>query len=437
MSWQVIKDLKEKQSRGAADMATMRDLANKENRDFTADENTRYVALETEVDGYIKRMDREGKAAILDKAINQNRSENIGRDSDGRNTVDMPDKDFKRYSVLRAMRRQWDGLAIDGVEGEVSAELQKRHGTAAKGFYMPSDFSGFNKRALNTTTGTGSVMTTTEATFIDVLRARCVTGKIGTTFLTNLQGKVAIPQKTASSSYYWVGDGGAATGSNPVLAQVLFQPKTIGGYIDITRQFLEQTSLDAEAFVVDDLTKSLAVGIDTAAFNGTGSSNQPVGICTNGSTGVTVNALGVNGSNPSFVTAIALETTVSAANADMGSMAYVTSPACRGYLKGLPKSANAVAAGFVWDDNEINGYPAYATNIIPSNLTKGSGSNLSQMIFGNFNDLVIAMWGGLDITFDPYTGSASGTKRFVALQDIDIELRHAASFAINVDAQTV
>ena len=44
---------------------------------------------------------------------------------------------------------------------------------------------------------------------------------------------------------------------------------------------------------------------------------------------------------------------------------------------------------------------------------------------------------GLDVLLDPYTGSAAGTKRVVALQDIDIALRRAASFAAMKDALTV
>ena len=51
-----------------------------------------------------------------------------------------------------------------------------------------------------------------------------------------------------------------------------------------------------------------------------------------------------------------------------------------------------------------------------------------EMIFGNFDDLIIAMWGGLDITVDPYTSSSTGTTRIVALQSCDVGVRHAESF---------
>jgi HK97 family phage major capsid protein len=231
-----------------------------------------------------------------------------------------------------------------------------------------------------------------------------------------------------------VGEGGSPTAGQPTLSQVLFTPHTLGGYTDITRQFAEQTSLDAEAFVIDDLTKSLGVSLDVAAFVGSGSNNQPTGIVN--TSGVNIIALGTNGAEPTFGNLVNMETQVAAANADLGDMSYVVTPAARGYLKTVPRSTSAVAAGFVFEDNEINGYAAYATNVLPSNGTKGTGTNLSTAVFGNYNDLVIGMWGGLDVMVDPYTGSSSGTVRIVALQDADVELRHAASFSVITDMQT-
>jgi HK97 family phage major capsid protein len=60
----------------------------------------------------------------------------------------------------------------------------------------------------------------------------------------------------------------------------------------------------------------------------------------------------------------------------------------------------------------------------------------SAIIFGNFDDLIIGQWGGLDVLVDPYTGSSAGTVRVRVLQDVDIAVRHAESFAAMKDALT-
>ena len=46
------------------------------------------------------------------------------------------------------------------------------------------------------------------------------------------------------------------------------------------------------------------------------------------------------------------------------------------------------------------------------------------------------LWGGLDIMIDPFSGSTSGTKRVVALQDVDIAARNQVSFAVTKDILT-
>jgi len=116
-------------------------------------------------------------------------------------------------------------------------------------------------------------------------------------------------------------------------------------------------------------------------------------------------------------------------------MAYLVNAQTRGKLK----STSMVSGqnGFVWDggDTPLNGYRAGVTNAVPSNLTKGgSGAVCSALIFGNFSDLIIGMWGTIDLMVDPYSGSNAGTVRVVALQDVDVAIRHAESFATMVDA---
>ena len=74
---------------------------------------------------------------------------------------------------------------------------------------------------------------------------------------------------------------------------------------------------------------------------------------------------------------------------------------------------------------------------MPSNLTKGSSSVIcSGIAFGNWSDLVIGMWGSLDIMREPYALATSGGKRVIALQDVDVAIRNVASFAAMKDALT-
>jgi hypothetical protein len=147
---------------------------------------------------------------------------------------------------------------------------------------------------------------------------------------------------------------------------------------------------------------------------------------------------GTNGAAPTWANIIALETAVAFANADIGNMGYLTNAKVRGKLKSTEKFTTSNGMPVYESGNTpLNGYQAAITNAVPSNLTKGSASGVaSAIIFGNFADLMIGMWGSLDLMVDPYTGSTAGTVRVVALQDVDVAVRNIESFATMVDALT-
>ena len=125
--------------------------------------------------------------------------------------------------------------------------------------------------------------------------------------------------------------------------------------------------------------------------------------------------------NPDFGEIVDLETAVAQDNADVGSLGYVVNAAMRGALKQAEKATGT--AQFVWDNGMLNGYNAGVSNQVVS----------GDVIFGNWSDLLIGLWSGLDLTVDPYSNSTSGTVRVVALQDADIAVRHPESFALGND----
>ncbi len=67
-------------------------------------------------------------------------------------------------------------------------------------------------------------------------------------------------------------------------------------------------------------------------------------------------------------------------------------------------------------------------------MSKGTGTNLSAIVYGNFSDLLIGLYGTLGILVDSYTDFAKGTTGIRALQSIDIAVRHPESFAAMQDA---
>jgi HK97 family phage major capsid protein len=256
----------------------------------------------------------------------------------------------------------------------------------------------------------------------------------GESILGGLVGDLAIPKQTGGATGYWLAEGDTATESTPAVGQVPLNPKSVGAYPELTRKLLKQSSIDVETFVRTELASTLALLIDKAGLHGAGG-NEPTGIANTSGIGSVVG--GATGAAPTWANIVDLETQVAIDNADIGSLAYVSNAKVRGKLKTTLVNATA-GSDMIWplNSNQVNGYPVYVTNQVRSDLTKSTGTNLSAIFFGNWADLIVGMWGGLDILVNPYAKDTSGTVRVTALQAVDVAIRHAESFAAMLDAAT-
>lgn len=287
---------------------------------------------------------------------------------------------------------------------------------------------------VGTATAGGNLVATDllAGSFIDLLRNRMVLAQLGATVLDGLTGNIAISSQTAGASTYWVTEGNPVTESQAAFGQVPLTPKTVGMFTDYSRKTLLQTTPAIEALVRADLANGIAVEIDRVGIAGSGSGAEPRGVIN--TAGIGAVAGGANGAAPTYANMVALEEAVAIANADIGSMAYLTNAKMRAQLK-LTQVFSGTNGAPVWQGQEVNGYRAVATNSVPSNLTKGSSNGVcSAIAFGNWSDLLMGFWSGLDLILDPYALATQGGRRIVALQDCDVAVRRAASFAAMLDA---
>jgi HK97 family phage major capsid protein len=343
--------------------------------------------------------------------------------------IGMKDAEVKRFSMAKAIhalanptdRRAQEAAAF---EFECSRAAADQYGKTAQGIMLPADVLRNWKRDMNVTDSSSndSALVTEDfrgGDFIDALRNQSSVMAAGARMLGGLSGDVKIPRKSATATAAFVdGEGTAVAESEMTVGQVSLTPKTLGAFTDVTRQLLMQSSLDVESLIRDDLAKSIAIAIDKAGLEGSGANGNPTGILN--TTGVgTVTAFAA--ANPTFAEAVSLETEVAGANALNGNLSYILPAAMNGALK--TTSVDDGSGVFVSQGSQINGYNA----IVSAQATAGN------LYFGNFDDLLIGMFGGLDIVVDPYTASTTGTVRVVAMQSVDVAVRHAASFAFGND----
>lgn len=352
-------------------------------------------------------------------------------------SIGLTDREASEFSFMRAIRALSDPLdkrlrESAAFEFEASRAAADAAGRESQGIMVPPDVM---RRALNTSTtgaaagdtGGNVVATDLQAqSFIEMLRNRAVAMRMSR-ILSGLVGNMDIPKQSETTTGYWIGEDDDAGESSIELGQLSMSPKTVAGLHEVTRRMLMQSSIDVESLIRSDLATTLALEIDRAVFYGSGTSNVPLGIVnTSGLPIVDFGGAASGGGSamPTYQEFVEMETVIATANADVSGMAYVMGAGMRGYAKSTQKFPGTDGATIWESGGSVNGYRAEITNqILPGDV-----------FFGNFADLIIGMWGGLDLTVDPYTHSKKGRVRIVMMQDVDFLVRRAQSFCLGRDA---
>lgn len=428
-----MSDYRTKQNELIKQARELHDKAESDGRDLSAEESEHFDNIMADANKYGEQAVKLEKLEAAEKYM----KESEGRISQPQQ-VELPKETKQRYSVMRAIRLLGEGKKLDGLEAEVSQEIARFSGKNPEGFYCPLTLP-VETYDLTTTTGAGTIATVVaDNDFVKTLRNALVVESMGARLLTGLNGNFAIPVQSAAATATWVGEGVAASQSNieaDASSQVSLSPKTLSANAEYTKKFLKQSSVDAEMFIRQDLQEALALAIDTAALNGDGSGSTPTGILQSSASLVEMDA--TNGAAPTWAKIVEMESAVANANAATGRLGYITNTKVRGKLKTTEKATGT--AQFIYENGNfpINGYACGVSNAMPSDTTKGSSNGiLSSMIFGNFNDLLIGLWGGVDLVVDPYTQSKLGVVSVSIFQEADIVLRRVASFSRCTDIIT-
>ena len=349
------------------------------------------------------------RGIVLDKLNTEQRTE-----ANPVTHIDMGKKEVQRYSLLKALRAcesgDWSGAEL---EREASFAVADALGKDARGFFVPYDVQMRNMNTFTANSGTELVGTDHLGdSFIDALRGINLAMMLGADVITGLVGNVDIPATDGDGNYYWIDEGEDGTESNIPTRTVALKSKTIAGAVAVTRRLLKQSDPSVEAMLMRQMQLGASIGIDNAVFSGV--AKGPTGILK--TTGINAVKIATAG-KITWAELVALETACAADDALVDNMAYVGHSNMIGHCKSTSRDAGSGL--MLMEGNQINGYNAYRKN----------GMDTTDLLFGNFADVVIGMWGVLDIVADKSTKAASGGLVMRVFQDVDAEVKRAKSFS--------
>jgi len=342
----------------------------------------------------------------------------------------------KQVIILDVIRAQMgDTSEASGRAREVSAELERRSGRKAQGLLFSMALSGAPERRVFTTTnpatGPGSNLIATEVSpnMIDRLREKLVVRRMGATILSGLVGNLSIPRLKQSATAYWVAENSPITMSDPATDAVALTPKHVGALVEISRNMVQQSSPDVVRMVENDMAQIIAVAIDRAALKG-GGPNEPKGILDPGSG---VPTRGLAGAAPTWNDIITAIASVDVANALDGSLGWVTNALAVAKMRKTLHTPGDTNSNFLMPEPaSLAGYPLAATQALPVDGTVVSGGGtLSSLIFGAWENLIVAYWSELDTLVNPYAEQsyAKGNIQVRCMATCDVAIKQPLGFS--------
>lgn len=189
----------------------------------------------------------------------------------------------------------------------------------------------------------------------------------------------------------WVGEVTAAGQSNPTFSSVLLQPKRITAYMDISKELIVQDTIGVEDALRRDIYNALVSKMQETFLSADAATTvKPAGIF-NGITATNI---------ASYEDLCDAEAKVDDSNVG-GEKKYLMSNKAKAIVRSMAKSA--LTNELVLNSNNIDGTEVIANSQVPTTM----------YAFGNFDNIVFAQFGDIEVVVDEYTQAINGCVRLV------------------------
>jgi len=321
------------------------------------------------------------------------------------------ERSMNKFSLVKAIRSIADKRQLDESAQAVinvgKAEMRKS-GLSFNGQIQLPVEERADVQATVATAGQ-EVVAEEKLNILDPLRDNLVLAKAGATILTGLVGDVSIPTY-AGTSATWKGEIEAADDGAGEFGEVLLTPKRLTTKINVSKQFLIQDSAAADEMLRRDIINAITDKLQaTILGDAAGTANQPAGIFN-----------GAGSISADYKDICELEAELEN-NKVFGDYTYIVSPSVKATLRSTIKGTNNT--GMIFENGEIDGTPAYVA------------AGAKGIVVGNFADYVIAQWGAIDLTVDPYTLADQGEVRLVVNAYFDAKPRRAEAIVAKTIAE--
>lgn len=356
---------------------------------------------EKELDGNESKPDDEDETSEEEKEVSEDENETKENKNNRSKVITKMNKEFR---LIKAIRDVANNRSMDEVTKAVAnagAEEMRKSGLSFGGqIQLPLE-----TRTITVADEHDDVVETEFTNILEPLRAKNVLVAAGAKYLTNLVGDVQVPIMT-KTNVGWAGEVAEAASGDPTFNHVTLSPKRLTAYIDLSKQFIAQDSIAAEQLIREDLVKAINNKLEeTILGSASGTTTQPEGMFN------AISATSVSG----YSDIVSKEADIEDANV-YNECVYVMSNKAKAALRAMPKSSKSTQ--LVYENGEVDGTKAINTSMIAD----------KKYLYGDFSNLAIGQWSGLDLLVDPYTLARSGQIRIVVNAYFDAKILREEAF---------
>lgn len=412
-----LQELKQERASKIAEQETLATLARTEKRQMTDVENTSFDDIQEEVE----RLDAEIKRAQILEDNAKAATRNVA-------PINTPRKEerVQPFSFIRAINNAKNNAPQSGEEKralEAGLEEIRTRGLdvpGGVGVAIPSEML-VASRDISVTgdSGTkGGKLVATEPQTVMPLLPSLKLEEMGANVMTGLKGNLKLLSGD-EFTFNYVAEGAEVSPTDTVVDGVDLKPKRLSGVIDISNQWLLQTTPAAESHVKMLIANGIQSAITRNFING------PGGVAPNGLYNViTTNVQSGAAGAPTWENIVGLETSIKSANATEGNLYYLSDAPLMGKLKTTKKDAGSGI--FLSENGMLNGRKHIASSLVP---TLDSGAS-HPLIYGDFGQATIGFWSGVSFIVDPLTQAAKGKTRLIFNIYNDVAVANEKAFAI-------
>ena len=400
-------ELKEMRSDIIETLEGIKELATKEERDLTQDENNEVDGLLTEVDNLDSKIERAEKM----ETIKRNAAVVSGV------TSTKVEKEVRDYSFQEALSQAANGR-ITGLVKEMDEEARSESrytGQSFKGIGIPSSI--LTRAAVGTSAGNATEV----MAWTDQLEANLVLASAGANFYSGVNN-MKFPVFSSINSGFVAETGGSAPAANGTATSLTLSPKKCISIVNVSAEAVTRNA-SIEAALRRNMAQSVAATMESAFLANDDVTSAPTSLFKDATSSAT--------SAISVANVEKMETDVLAADVALegARMAYILNPAAYADVKSLAQVAS-VSALYDNADKRLNGYFSFIT----SNLNSGGTASKTAAMFGDFSKVHVAQFGGLDVIYDIYSGAGTGEPRYVLTSLVDAGAVQATTFHKNLEA---